>query len=199
MATLYLLRHGQTEFNLKHLVQGHCDSPLTELGLKQARKSAAWLKDHDVHPVRLASSPLGRAHHTLDVIIEEIPSFTTLPRTDEDGLMERCYGTFEAGPMDALPQTPWDPGDSCVPYGGDSEASARERVVMTLTRLMHEAQGGDVLAVAHGSITTLFKKTWAAYATCDQNVKLGNCCILLFEFDEKNDTFSNTQIINPAL
>ena len=36
MKKLYLLRHGQTEFNVKKLVQGRCDSPLTDLGRQQA-------------------------------------------------------------------------------------------------------------------------------------------------------------------
>ena len=43
MPRLYILRHGQTEFNLQHRVQGHCDSPLTELGVAQAHAAGAWL------------------------------------------------------------------------------------------------------------------------------------------------------------
>lgn len=35
--TFYLMRHGQTLFNLKGKIQGACDSPLTELGIKQAQ------------------------------------------------------------------------------------------------------------------------------------------------------------------
>lgn len=198
MSTLYLMRHGQTEFNLGRLVQGHCDSPLTALGAEQARKGAAWLRGHGIAPARVASSPLGRARRTLDIVVEEMPSLRSVPRTDEEGLIERCYGSFEGGPMDALPRSPWDPGDSCVPFGGDSEASARDRIVSTLTRLMREARGGDVLAVSHGSITTLFKKAWGDRARCDQDVKLGNCCILEFEFDPDHETFSNTRIVNPA-
>lgn len=42
MKKLYLLRHGQTEFNVKKLVQGRCDSPLTDLGRQQAGMAAAW-------------------------------------------------------------------------------------------------------------------------------------------------------------
>lgn len=198
MATLYLMRHGQTEFNLKGLVQGHCDSPLTGLGREQARRAAAWLRRAGARPVRLASSPLGRAEATLDIVVAEVPGLEGLPRTDEPGLEERCYGTYEGGPMADLPASPWEPGDVFVPFGGDSEASARERVVGCLTRLMHEAAGGDVLAVAHGSITTLFKTTWAARARCPQDVKLGNCCILTFDFDDSEDAFSCTGIANPA-
>ena len=36
--TLYLMRHGQTLFNVEHKIQGWCDSPLTEQGIKQAPK-----------------------------------------------------------------------------------------------------------------------------------------------------------------
>ena len=57
MKRLYLLRHGQTEFNVKKLVQGRCDSPLTDLGRKQAGMAAAWLKAHDVVPDKVVSSP----------------------------------------------------------------------------------------------------------------------------------------------
>lgn len=198
MATLYLMRHGQTEFNVRKLVQGHCDSPLTALGEKQARRAAAWYREHGVQPVRLATSPLGRARRTLDIVIEENPGFELLPRTDEDGLMERCYGVYEGRPMDEFPVSPWVPGDALVSCGGDSEESARERVVGALRRLMDEAAGGDALAVAHGSIITLFKTTMEPYARCDQNVKLANCCILTFDYDPVAQTFANTRIVNVA-
>ena len=42
--TLYLMRHGQTLFNLQHKIQGWCDSPLTELGIKQAKLRENGLK-----------------------------------------------------------------------------------------------------------------------------------------------------------
>lgn len=64
MKRLYLLRHGQTEFNVKKLVQGRCDSPLTDLGRQQAQAAAAWLKAHGVVPDKMVSSPLGRAMDT---------------------------------------------------------------------------------------------------------------------------------------
>lgn len=198
MSHLYLMRHGQTEFNVQQLVQGRCDSPLTELGIAQARQASAWYREHCIHPALLASSPLARAKRTLDIVIEENPGFETLPRSDEDGLIERCYGTFEGKPMREFPVNPWNPGDALVGCGGDSEASARERSVATLTRLMMRAAGGDVLAVAHGSIINLFKRTMAAHARCDQDVQLANCCILVFDYHEAIGAFANTAIVNIA-
>lgn len=48
MKKLYLLRHGQTEFNVKKLVQGRCDSPLTDLG----RNKREW-QPHGSKPTTL--------------------------------------------------------------------------------------------------------------------------------------------------
>ena len=68
MSTLYLLRHGQTEFNLQGRVQGRCDAPLTPLGIEQAHAAAAWLAEQHVDFDRLCTSPLGRAKTTLGLV-----------------------------------------------------------------------------------------------------------------------------------
>ena len=47
MVSLYIVRHGQTEFNLDRKIQGWCDSPLTELGINQAKSVGLGLKDID--------------------------------------------------------------------------------------------------------------------------------------------------------
>ncbi|MDY2777604.1 MAG: phosphoglycerate mutase family protein, partial [Collinsella sp.] len=72
MKRLYLLRHGQTEFNVKKLVQGRCDSPLTDLGRQQAQAAAEWIKAHGVVPDKVVSSPLGRAMDTASLVACEI-------------------------------------------------------------------------------------------------------------------------------
>ena len=118
MKRLYLLRHGQTEFNVKKLVQGRCDSPLTDLGRQQAGMTAAWLKAHGVVPDKVVSSPLGRAMDTASLVATELlgPDAAAEPC---EGIIERCYGTFEEGPHDALPTDVWDPGEDLVPFGGE--------------------------------------------------------------------------------
>ena len=70
MSRLYLLRHGQTQYNLQGRVQGHCDSPLTELGASQAHAAGAWLAAQGVSFERIFSSPLGRALATAEVARE---------------------------------------------------------------------------------------------------------------------------------
>lgn len=200
MQKLYLMRHGQTVYNTQHILQGRCDSPLTDEGIAQARRAAAWLREHgrDMEAVDLAaSSPLGRAEATLDIVRAEVPQLAGVERASVPGLAERDYGTFEAGPVERLGVSPWDPGDTAVRRGGETNACARYRIVSTLRGLMDSCEG-NVLAVSHGSISLAFKTYWAPYARCAQDVPLGNCCILVFEYDRARRAFANTEIVNPA-
>ena len=198
MPHLYILRHGQTEFNLQHRVQGHCDSPLTELGVAQAHAAGAWLAAQGVRFERIFSSPLGRALATAEVAREELAAAGLPAPTVEpvDGLIERSYGPFEGGPAADVPAELWDPGETLVPYGGEGSAALRERIVATLTELMVSSRAQTVLAVSHGSATLQFKRAWEHAARCPQDVHLGNCCVLVYEFDPAARTFACERIVN---
>lgn len=202
MKKLYLLRHGQTEFNVKKLVQGRCDSPLTDLGRKQAGMAAAWLKGHDVVPDKVVSSPLGRAMDTAQLVATELfgPDAAVEPC---EGIIERCYGTFEEGPHDALPTDVWDPGEDLVPFGGEGSKALQERMVATLTNLISTEDIETLLAVSHGSASRQFIKA-AVPEDFELPTKLPNCAIMIFDFDEareEDDTpqckFTLQQIVDP--
>lgn len=183
MKRLYLLRHGQTEFNVKKLVQGRCDSPLTDLGRKQAGMAAAWLKGHDVVPDKVVSSPLGRAMDTASLVATELlgPDAAVEPC---EGIIERSYGTFEEGPHDALPTDVWDPGEDLVPFGGEGSHALQERMVGTLTNLMGAEGIETLLAVSHGSASRQFIKA-VAPGGFEFPTKLPNCAIMIFDFEEE--------------
>lgn len=204
MKRLYLLRHGQTEFNVKKLVQGRCDSPLTDLGRKQAGMAAAWLKAHNVVPDKVVSSPLGRAMDTAQLVATELlgPDAAVEPC---EGIIERCYGTFEEGPHDALPTDVWDPGEDLAPFGGEGSHALQERMVDTLTNIMGADGVETLLAVSHGSASRQFIKA-AVPEDFELPTKLPNCAIMIFDFDEEKsgeegDTpqskFTLRQIIDP--
>lgn len=197
MQKLYLMRHGQTVYNTQHILQGRCDSPLTDEGVAQARRTAAWLRSQEANFSCIAASPLGRAQQTLDIVVAEVPGLSTLPRISSAGLMERDYGRFEGEPVERLGVSPWEPGDAAVMRGGETQACARYRIVSTLRDLM-DGCTGDALAVSHGSISKLFKTVWERNARCEQDVYLGNCCVLVFEYDRDSGAFSNIEIANPA-
>lgn len=67
---VYLARHGQTEWNAQGRQQGQLDSPLTPMGIAQARGHAAALRGEDVDIV--FTSPLGRARSTAGIIADEL-------------------------------------------------------------------------------------------------------------------------------
>lgn len=202
MKRLYLLRHGQTEFNVKKLVQGRCDSPLTDLGRKQAGMAAAWLKAHGVVPDKVVSSPLGRAMDTASLVATELLGRDAAVEPCE-GIIERSYGTFEEGPHDALPTDVWDPGEDLIPFGGEGSQALQERMVSTLANLMSADDVETVLAVSHGSASRQFIKA-AAPEGFELPAKLPNCAIMIFDFEdsqEECDTsqckFTLQQIIDP--
>ncbi|MEF2858129.1 MAG: histidine phosphatase family protein [Collinsella sp.] len=204
MKKLYLLRHGQTEFNVKKLVQGRCDSPLTDLGRQQAGMAAAWLKAHGVVPDKVVSSPLGRAMATASLVATELLGADADVEPCE-GIIERCYGTFEEGPHDALPTDIWDPGEDLIPFGGEGSQALQERMVDTLTNIMDADGIETLLAVSHGSASRQFIKA-AVPEDFELPTKLPNCAIMIFDFDEEKsgeegDTpqskFTLRQIIDP--
>ena len=204
MKRLYLLRHGQTEFNVKKLVQGRCDSPLTDLGRKQAGMAAAWLKDHDVIPDKVVSSPLGRAMDTASLVATELLGPDAAVESCE-GIIERSYGTFEEGPHDTLPTDVWDPGEDLVSFGGEGSKALQERMVATLTNLISAEDIETLLAVSHGSASRQFIKA-AAPEDFELPAKLPNCAIMIFDFDEEKPQaegepmqckFTLQQIVDP--
>ncbi len=89
MATLYLVRHGQTEYNANHIIQGHCDSPLTELGISQVQATAEKLKD--INFTVCYHSPLPRTVRTTEIILNQ----RDLPRIPDAELKEIYLGTLE--------------------------------------------------------------------------------------------------------
>ena len=92
---IYLVRHGKTMFNTTGQVQGWADSPLTEIGVEQAKQAGTGLKDTGF--VSAYSSDMGRARHTAQYILAENGHSDTknLVVTELTGLREWGYGGYE--------------------------------------------------------------------------------------------------------
>ena len=67
-----VLRHGQTEWNAAGRLQGHLDSPLTEIGVRQAQRQNETLLDYDLDGFRFITSPQGRARKTAQLALAGI-------------------------------------------------------------------------------------------------------------------------------
>lgn len=87
--SLYLLRHGQTEWNRAKRLQGGGDSPLTKLGRQQAKALARCLEKAALSD--LLTSPLGRAKTTASIIADRL----SIPLTEDVRLSEMRFGEAE--------------------------------------------------------------------------------------------------------
>ena len=69
---LYLMRHGETDWNIERRLQGHTDIPLNQNGIKTMTEAGKRLKEQHFQVDRIVSSPLKRAKETARVIAEQI-------------------------------------------------------------------------------------------------------------------------------
>src|ERR1044072_6652560 len=87
---LVLVRHGQSEWNLKNLFTGWKDVDLTEQGVNEARAAGRTLIAQGLKSALAYSSGLKRANRTLDLILEEMGE--SVPIVRDPALNERDYG-----------------------------------------------------------------------------------------------------------
>jgi len=186
MKTLYLMRHGETLFNVQHKIQGWCDSPLTANGKKQALIAKEYFKDNNINFDHAYTSTSERCSDTLELI-------TDLSYTRLKGLKENYYGELE-GESERLNQhlTPKDCETFYLQYGGESSNTTRDRMVKTLTDIMEKEDHTNVLAVSHGGACFNFLR--AIQDPMEELKKgFGNCCIFIYEYDNK--TFTLKKVI----
>lgn len=91
---IYLVRHGQTEFNVARRFQGSLDSPLTPMGVAQARAMGLRLRELiDPASTALFTSPRGRTLDTARLLAQEAGIVS--PHIVEDGLAEISFGSWD--------------------------------------------------------------------------------------------------------
>jgi broad specificity phosphatase PhoE len=149
---IYLVRHGQTEFNRERRIQGHVDSPLTELGVRQAQAVGGLLRDLIREPTgwRIITSPLGRAASTATIVASRLCG---LPVEFDDRLKEMSWGPhdgrlrseLEAEHPDTFGRTGWAFGASA----GETYEEVAARVGAWLESLPPEPER-RIIAVSHG-------------------------------------------------
>lgn len=94
--TFYIIRHGQTEWNLKKIIQGHKDSPLTEIGIQIAKQHAENLKNIQFDAI--FSSDSLRTKQTADIIALE----RNIAVKTTQLLRERSFGKYEGKNLDVF-------------------------------------------------------------------------------------------------
>ena len=181
--TLYLMRHGQTLFNLQHKIQGWCDAPLTPLGIKQAQIAKEYFTNITLDHAYASTSE--RASDTLEII-------TDIPYTRLKGLKEWNFGIYEGESDDLDPPFPF--GNFFKKFGGESENEVSERVSTTVLELMKNTDQETVLIVSHGLSCYCFAKRWEQNQQVSLPNDMPNCVVLKYQFNDEQ--FSLVEVID---
>lgn len=182
MRRLFLVRHGETDWNLAGRFQGHTDVELNETGRAQARALADRLIGREVRAI--ASSDLRRARETAEIL----SSLLDAPFAGVDqGLRERAYGCFEGLTRDeCAAQFPdlWAAhakGHTVEVPGAERREVVMDRIVRAVKRVMdtHSTVGSSLAIVSHGGVMRAFLE-----ATCGAKVPpVPNTAVYVVEYD----------------
>lgn len=142
MTELYLVRHGETDWNAARRIQGRTDIPLNDAGRRQARQAAELLARRSWHGVY--TSPLDRAHETASIIAERLGLGAVV---DVDALVERDYGEAEGMGFDEIEAL--YPEGIRAP-GQETREAVAARVVPALLELAERHPGERLVIVSHG-------------------------------------------------
>lgn len=186
--TLYLVRHGTTDYNEEFRFQGILDIPLNKLGLAQGALLTGYFADI---PIDLAvTSPLIRARQTLDFMLGARKG--SVPVVVEPNLHEINLGVLDGRPVAEcnilFPQFQEDylhhPGRLRCP-GGETSKEVYDRVKEAILRIVAQHPGRTIAAASHGFAI----QTWLNYASGipAEDMRewcLDNVAVSKFTFDE---------------
>jgi probable phosphoglycerate mutase len=155
---IFLIRHGNTEFNEKKLFRGHFDVPLDSVGIKQAEKTGKFLKDINFDIIY--SSPLSRAYRTAEIIKKYQKSSIEIIK--EDGFTDLNFGEWEGKGYDEAkllyPEIfdNWikEPFKASIP-SGETLYNAQNRSWETLKEIVAKNTGSFLVIVTHRVINKL--------------------------------------------
>ena len=193
---LYFIRHGQTEHNVKGLIQGHSDSDLTEEGKKQALELQNRFKN--IKLAAIFSSDLNRAKETAKIIA--LPH--KLKVNYSQALRERNYGSIEGKPRELLDKI-YESFDKLTHKErfhhranplAESNKDVIERLLPFLKQVYKQHQGKSVLMVTHGGLMGIFLR-YIGFVTPDMKTHIKNGAIVKIKTNGKKFQVKETSRI----
>lgn len=148
---IYLMRHGQTDWNVARRMQGRSDIPLNQVGLRQARQAAAAMEDLPID--RILTSPLRRAKQTA----QAVAAGRGVPVLTEELLVEMGFGELEGVEVTQRKECSLifaHPEQYTPLPGGESYDELMERCANLMERVLMPLEGRyhDVLCCSHGAL-----------------------------------------------
>lgn len=183
--TVYVVRHGETDWNIIKRLQGHLDVPLNDTGRMQARKLGEYLKEHpqEYNITRIVSSDLTRCMETASLI-----NVNKLPIEYTNTLRERHMGPVEGM---LLAEAKKIFGDQ-FKQQGETEQEMLARVTCKIDEICATSApgGGDTLVVTHGGVIRALGGHYPLAATAKKGTaervggRVGNTSITALERGE---------------
>ncbi|MCI9147223.1 MAG: histidine phosphatase family protein [Hungatella sp.] len=189
---LYLIRHGQTDWNVAGKIQGSTDIPLNDTGRRQAACLARGMERRPVS--RIYSSTLSRAYETAMAVAES----QNVPVHRLSELEEVNYGVWEGLTMDEIAEQypreleQWylSPVE-VAPPGGETQTQVYDRCKRAVDRMIEQADG-DVAVVSHGA-TVVFLLEYMLQGTGrdgEDDIIVGNASISTVAYDPETKKFA---------
>ena len=182
-----LIRHGETDWNVEHRIQGQIDIPLNDTGRKQAQAMALNAAQHQFSAI--ISSDLLRACATAKMLAEKRGlEIKTLPQ-----LRERHYGIFEGLTAEEGAQrypeahARYTARDLVYNFEtGESINSFAKRVSAAIAQLTQQHNGQTIAAVSHaGVLDLIYRKATGRPLHTPRDFNVPNCALNWFTFDER--------------
>jgi broad specificity phosphatase PhoE len=182
---IILVRHGETEANVRGHFAESDEIPLTEAGRLQAQRLALRLA-HDFNPTALISSAFLRARQTGDILAHVL----SLKAEVVAGIHERDFGSLRGHPYSRVAEVMsaevvHDPNKIRMwrPEGGESLEDVRRRAIAALEDLRIRYAGREILVVCHGAVI----RSICSHITGDwaDNYILPNCALVVLEHTEQ--------------
>jgi broad specificity phosphatase PhoE len=187
---VYLVRHGETEWNRERRFQGQQDVPLSALGKEQSGIVARWLAEQPVRFVAVYSSDLARATQTADIIAATLgldpvysPALREIHVGDWQGLLADEIRQRYPGQLED-----WDRlVDRFTLPGGESIPQVRDRVFAFYRSIISQHTGEAIVIVSHGaSLAALITAMhgWDLVTTWETRLaRMGNTGVSIISLD----------------
>lgn len=198
--TLYLARHGETQWNKIRRFQGQLDSELTELGKEQSRQTAESVAHHNIDLI--ISSGLGRAIESATICKQQLNINTEVVKN----LTERHLGEWQGEKIEHLVENSnyieiLHNYTELTPSGGESAIFCGERILKSLEIIAKNHKHKTLLIILHGEALRCFYATLQHKNNDLRKVKTGKNAYDLFKngsistlvYDHKNNNFNHKQ------
>lgn len=193
---VYFIRHGETDFNKRCLIQGMSDIPLNDKGVQQAGVAANWFKAQNITFDKVFSSPLVRARKTAAIV-----SGRTFEAVQPDARIREMDFGVDEGKQYSLIKDLFDAPETYIPPEGaesiqELQTRAQEFLDMLSEMAASEENVHTVLAASHGAA---LRGIMSCINHCELKdfwrSGLSNCCV--YKIHLENNVWVEDGLMHP--